>query len=286
MRVPLRPRRPPASYTGAPGNERERGWCAVNSSELARRAGVTVRALRHYHQVGVLDEPPRSSNGYRQYGVHHLIRVLRIRRLSALGIALEEMPRLLDEHGAEAPAVLDRLDAELAAQIDHLTAQRELIAQLRPLPTTPDLPPELAAYMGTLAGHLSPELEQMDRDQTVLLAHLVGEDGMPHLVGYYEQLSDPALVPQIVAITADFHGLGEDTSEAAFDDFVERFVATFAQVVDSLRTDAPDLDLSDAAGLFDEYSESVLNAAQQRALALIGKRLDGSAHDAEAREPA
>lgn len=257
----------------------------MNSSELGRRAGVTVRALRHYHQVGVLDEPPRSSNGYRQYGVHHLIRVLRIRRLSALGIPLEDMPRLLDEHGNEAPAVLDRLDAELAAQIDRLAAQRALIAQLRHLPTTPDLPPELAAYMGALAGHLSPELEQMDRDQTVLLAHLVGEEGMPHLVGYYEQLSDPELMPQIVAITADFHGLGEATSEAEFDDFVERFVATFAQLVDSLRADAPDLDLSDAAGLFDEYSESVLNETQQRALALVGERLDGSAHNAEAQGP-
>lgn len=246
----------------------------MNSSELARRSGVTVRALRHYHQVGVLDEPPRTSNGYRQYGVHHLIRVLRIRRLAALGIALEDMPSLLDEDGAETPAMLDRLDAELAAQIERLTAQRALIAQLRDLPTTPDLPPELAGYMGTLSGYLSPELEQMDRDQTVLLAHLVGEQGMPHLVGFYEQLSTPDLVPQIVAITAEFHELSEETSEADLASFVERFVATFAQVVSSLRADAPELDLSDASGLFDEYSESVLNETQRRALATVGERLD------------
>ncbi|WP_084195160.1 MerR family DNA-binding transcriptional regulator [Streptosporangium amethystogenes] len=37
----------------------------MNSSELGSLAGVTVRALRHYHQVGVLDEPPRGPNGYR-----------------------------------------------------------------------------------------------------------------------------------------------------------------------------------------------------------------------------
>lgn len=249
----------------------------MNSSELARRAGVTVRALRHYHQVGVLDEPPRTSNGYRQYGVHHLIRVLRIRRLAALGIALEDMPNLLDEDGAETPAVLERLDAELAAQIERLTAQRALIAQLRHLPTTPDLPPELAGYMGTLAGYLSPELEQMDRDQTVLLAHLVGEEGLPHLVSFYEQLSDPELVPQIIETTAEFHELSEETGEEEFQSFVERFVATFAQVVTSLRSDAPELDLSDAVGLFDEYSESVLNETQQRALAIVAERLDGLA---------
>ncbi|WP_181026916.1 MerR family transcriptional regulator [Pseudoclavibacter sp. RFBB5] len=246
----------------------------MNSSELARRAGVTVRALRHYHQVGVLDEPPRTSNGYRQYDVHHLIRVLRIRRLAALGVALDEMPRFLDEASPEAPELLDRLDAELAAQIERLTAQRALIAKLRNLPTAPDLPPELAAYMSTLAGHLSPELEQMDRDQTVLLAHLVGEEGMPHLVGFYEQLSDPVLVPQIIEITAEFHELGEETNERAFDSFIERFVATFAQVVGSLRADAPELDLTDAVGLFDEYSESMLNPTQVRALTIVSERLD------------
>ena len=248
----------------------------MNSSELARRAGVTVRALRHYHQVGVLDEPPRTSNGYRQYGVHDLIRVLRIRRLAALGIALEDMPNLLDEDGAETPAMLDRLDAELAAQIERLTAQRALIAQLRGLPTTPDLPPELAAFMGTFSGHLSPELEQMDRDQTVLLAHLVGEEGMPHLVGYYEQLSDPALVPQIIAIAAEFRELDEHTSQDRFDAFIERFVTTFEQVVEAFRTDAPDLNLSDAARLFDEYSASMLNPTQQRAMAVVGERLDAA----------
>lgn len=33
---------------------------------MARLAGVTVRTLRHYHQVQVLAEPPRTSNGYRE----------------------------------------------------------------------------------------------------------------------------------------------------------------------------------------------------------------------------
>ncbi|EED6225780.1 MerR family DNA-binding transcriptional regulator, partial [Salmonella enterica subsp. enterica serovar Haifa] len=49
----------------------------MHSNELARLAGVTVRALRHYHQVGILAEPERRSNGYREYDVHDLIRVLR-----------------------------------------------------------------------------------------------------------------------------------------------------------------------------------------------------------------
>ncbi|MEV4016841.1 MerR family DNA-binding transcriptional regulator [Nonomuraea angiospora] len=35
------------------------------SSELAELAGVTVRTLRHYHQIGLLPEPRRASGGYR-----------------------------------------------------------------------------------------------------------------------------------------------------------------------------------------------------------------------------
>ena len=37
-------------------------------SQLATYAGVTVRAVRHYHHVGLLPEPSRDGSGYRTYG--------------------------------------------------------------------------------------------------------------------------------------------------------------------------------------------------------------------------
>ncbi|WP_270479843.1 MerR family DNA-binding transcriptional regulator [Collinsella tanakaei] len=51
----------------------------MKSNELAKLAGVTVRTLRHYHAIGLLDEPPRQANGYRDYRPEDLLRVLRIR---------------------------------------------------------------------------------------------------------------------------------------------------------------------------------------------------------------
>jgi hypothetical protein len=36
--------------------------------QLAAYAGVTVRAVRHYHQIGLLPEPERDASGYRRYG--------------------------------------------------------------------------------------------------------------------------------------------------------------------------------------------------------------------------
>lgn len=153
----------------------------MRSGEVARLTGVTVRALRHYHQVGVLDEPERRSNGYREYDVHDVIRVLRIRRLSGIGVPLERMTELLDDNnnddgdGAlpDSERLLDELDTELAAQIDRLGKQRQLIARIRELGAAPDVPPELAPFLAMSAASLSPELARFDREATVLLAHLV-----------------------------------------------------------------------------------------------------------------
>ena len=73
VRLTCRLRTPPRARR----NVRRGG--AVKSNELAKLAGVTVRTLRHYHAIGLLDEPPRQANGYRDYRPEDLLRVLRIR---------------------------------------------------------------------------------------------------------------------------------------------------------------------------------------------------------------
>ena len=50
--------------------------------------------MRHYHEAGLLDEPERRSNGYKQYGVPHLLRLLQIRRLRDLGVPLAQIEPL------------------------------------------------------------------------------------------------------------------------------------------------------------------------------------------------
>ena len=49
----------------------------MRSNDVAKLAGVTVRTLRHYHQLGLLSEPPRRANGYRDYSPADVARVLR-----------------------------------------------------------------------------------------------------------------------------------------------------------------------------------------------------------------
>lgn len=246
----------------------------MHSAELARLAGVTVRTLRHYHQVGVVAEPERRSNGYREYDVHDLIRVLRIRRLAALGIPLDQMPRLLDGANTDAGGMLAELDAELAAQIARLTRQRDVIARLRAHNASPDLPPELAPFLAMFAATAqSPELVQYDREQSVLLAHLAGEEGMVHLTSFYERVSDPALASDLAAIAQRFERLGPDSTEHDVEELLELFMATFAPLIADLAAGDPPLDLSGGSDLIAEYSAGLLNEQQQRVLDELERRL-------------
>jgi DNA-binding transcriptional MerR regulator len=248
----------------------------MRSSELARLAGVTVRALRHYHHVGVLAEPERDANGYRRYGVDDLVRVLRIRRLAALGLPLERMRGVLDDSGDDAVPLLDDLDRELAEEIDRLTRQREVVAHLRDLRASPDLPPELAPSLAALvAAGLSPEMARLDRDQSVLLAHLVGQDGMPYLAGLYARLSTPEFVEAGMALVERFGRLGPESTEAEVTALVDELMGAVAPLLAELATDgeAP-VDLGGAADLFSEFAAGALNPQQRVVLEQIQARLD------------
>ena len=57
-------------------------------SQLAAYAGVTVRAVRHYHQIGLLPEPARDGSGYRTYDAAAVVRLIRIRTLAEAGVPL------------------------------------------------------------------------------------------------------------------------------------------------------------------------------------------------------
>jgi DNA-binding transcriptional MerR regulator len=247
----------------------------VRSGELARLAGVTVRALRHYHQVGVLPEPERSHNGYRGYDVRDLIRVLRIRRLADLGISLERMPALLDGPG-DAAGVLDELDRELAGQIDRLTRQRSVIARLREHGAAPDLPPELAPSMVALASAgLAPELIELDRDQSVLLAHLVGEEGMPQLARFYERLSDPSLIDAVATFSERFSRLGPTSSEQDVAEVVEGFVAAFGPLLEELGAAAAPFAAQDTVDVLEAFTFGALTERQRAVLAQLEARIHG-----------
>ncbi|MBM2618414.1 MerR family transcriptional regulator [Actinoplanes sp. LDG1-06] len=240
----------------------------MNSGEIARMAGVSVRTLRHYHQVGVLPEPARRANGYREYTVNDLVLLLRIRRLAELGIALEEIPPMLAT-GGRADAVLDDLDRELAAQIERLTARRAVIARLRAAGASPDTPPELAELLENDRSELPAELLRHDREMTLLLHHRLDPDGRAALAGLLTQVTGPEMMATVTALTARFAALGPHTEGEE----VDRLVADYRAALGGLSYDGwTEVDTGTGA-LLTAYQETVFNDAQREFLARLAESL-------------
>ncbi len=73
--------------------------------DVARAAGVTSRALRHYHQVGLLPPARVGANGYRYYGRDELLRLQQILLLRTLGLGLPAISDVLDGRHAQVDAL-------------------------------------------------------------------------------------------------------------------------------------------------------------------------------------
>lgn len=100
--------------------------------EAARLAGVTPKAIRHYHKVGLLAEPRRSEGGYRLYGADELLRLGKIRRLRNLGLSLDRIAVVLGKPEQERllREVLGSLLAEVSMEMEALEERKHAIEGL------------------------------------------------------------------------------------------------------------------------------------------------------------
>jgi len=95
---------------------------AYSVGEVARLAGVTIRTLHHYGEIGLLTPSGRASAGYRQYAAADLDRLGQILFYRELGFPLDQIADLLDDPSAN--------------PVDHLRRQHELLtARLRRVQT-------------------------------------------------------------------------------------------------------------------------------------------------------
>nr|WP_245240943.1 MerR family transcriptional regulator [Streptomyces spiramenti] len=122
---------------------------AWSTSQLAELAGTTLKTVRHYHKVGLLEEPERAHNGYKRYGAAHLVRLLRIRRLVDLGVPLSDIPAP-EAPDDEVEQVLRALDAELAAGIERQQRLRRELAAILDERASLDLPAGLSTSIKDL----------------------------------------------------------------------------------------------------------------------------------------
>jgi DNA-binding transcriptional MerR regulator len=99
-------------------------------SQLASYAGVTVRTVRHYHQIGLLAEPARDHSGYRSYDTAAVVRLIRIRVLADAGVPLARVQELLSADPDAFASAVGEIDKVLSAEIRRLQRNRKRIAQL------------------------------------------------------------------------------------------------------------------------------------------------------------
>ncbi|MBP2358559.1 MerR family transcriptional regulator [Streptomyces clavifer] len=185
---------------------------AWSTRQLAELAGTTTKAVRHYHEIGLLDEPERASNGYKRYGVSHLVRLLRIRRLTDLGVALADVPSV--ESGDEkARQVLRGLDAELAADIERRQRMRRELAAVMENRAALDMP----QHFRTLAD----DLPETQRSLLMAYSSILTPVAMAAL---QEQLAGPR-----GDLDAEFAALEEDASDEVRQRLAERMVPDVRQ---------------------------------------------------------
>ncbi len=114
---------------------------AYTVRQLARMAGVSVRTLHHYDQIGLLKPPARTEAGYRLYGENDLLRLQQILFFRELDLPLAEIKAILDRPGFD--------------QVEALRDHRRML--------------------GERAERLARLLRTVDRT----IAKLTGEDNMP-----------------------------------------------------------------------------------------------------------
>lgn len=98
-------------------------------------AGVSVRALHHYDEIGLLVPSGRAEAGYRLYSHEDLLRLQQILVGRELGLPLEAIKRSLDDPNFDRRAALERQRRELSAGVERLNAMlRAVNAALAALP--------------------------------------------------------------------------------------------------------------------------------------------------------
>jgi DNA-binding transcriptional MerR regulator len=163
-------------------------------SQLAAYAGVTVRAVRHYHQIGLLPEPKRDASGYRRYGATAVVSLIKIRTLANAGVPLSQIGQMLEADASTFAEAVQGIDSHLRDEIERLETGRKQIAQLGSWDALA-LPPEVISYLDRLREiGASERIVEGERDGWILVAARWPDRIREMMPGKLAELDDPQLV--------------------------------------------------------------------------------------------
>lgn len=160
-------------------------------SQLASYAGVTVRAVRHYHQIGLLPEPQRDASGYRRYGAKAVVSLIKIRTLANAGVPLSQITQMLEADAPDFVEAAEKIDSQLRDEIERIETSRKQIAQLAAGDSLA-LPPEITSYLDRLREiGVSERMVEAERDGWILGAASWPDHIRDVMPSKFAQLEDP-----------------------------------------------------------------------------------------------
>jgi len=145
--------------------------------DVARHAGVSVKAVRYYERIGILTPALREPNGYRTYEPEVLDRIAFTRAAQAIGLTLGEIKEVIAFRERGQPpcthvlALITRHADELNDRISELEALRTELERLTQRGSTVD-PADCSPTSISTSSHNDPEAERavVDHRRTRRLA--------------------------------------------------------------------------------------------------------------------
>ncbi|MDX1449786.1 MAG: heavy metal-responsive transcriptional regulator [Acidimicrobiia bacterium] len=104
--------------------------------ELAARTGVSTKTIRYYEEIGLVPEPDRTPNGYRDYREAAVGRLQFVKDAQATGLSLAEIASIVElrsDGQGTCDHVADLLERHLASLDKHIRELRQARAQLADL---------------------------------------------------------------------------------------------------------------------------------------------------------
>lgn len=198
----------------------------ITIGQLAGYAGVTIKAVRHYHKRGILAEPPRDSSGYRRYSAEHALALVKIKTLAEAGVPLARIKELLAADSDRFAAAITEIDRQLQERAAEILRTRERIAHLG-VGDRLFVSAEVAAHLDQLHElGVSQRGVQMERDAWILAQSVSPKQAAIWIADKRDAISDPEFQAIYVEYDAAFDWSPDDPRLDALTERSQRWITS------------------------------------------------------------
>ncbi|GAA1719486.1 MerR family transcriptional regulator [Fodinicola feengrottensis] len=196
----------------------------ITIGQLAASAGCTVKAVRHYHERGLLPEPERDASGYRRYRAEHAIALIKIRTLAEAGVPLSRVKELLAADEEQFAAAIADIESALRAQIRRMELSRQRVLRLRAGDEL-FVSAEIADYLRQLEElGLSERGVRTERDLWILMHTVSPDDAASWVAEKLTAMADPEFREIYRAYDAAYDWPADDPRLPALADRTSRWL--------------------------------------------------------------